>query len=115
MVPSRPSHGLPSGHAGQNIHLSPCPKNRSHLSEREYILIQHPDQTIRGIVTVADLNEEFRLLTERFLLVEEIEKGVRRLLEGKYSREDLQSVRAAHTRDSSTRQVEGVADLTFGE
>jgi hypothetical protein len=84
------------------------------VAERDYILLRRPDQTICGIVTPADLNEEFKLLTERFLLVEEIEKGIRRLLggRGKYTREDLQ--RAAKRNDGS-RPIESVADLSFGE
>jgi CBS domain-containing protein len=84
------------------------------VAQRDYVLLQGPDQEICGIVTPADLNDEFRVLTERFLLVEEVEKGIRRLLNGKYTLEELQATRAAQVRDR-IRQVESVADLTFGD
>jgi CBS domain-containing protein len=81
---------------------------------RDYVLVQGTDHEICGIVTPADLNDEFALLTERFLLVEEVEKGIRRLLQGKYSREDLRAARTVQAQ-TSTREIESVVDLTFGD
>src|SRR6185436_17650138 len=53
------------------------------IASRDCILVQASDKTICGIVTAADLSVQFRLLAEPFLLVGEIERGVRHILHGK--------------------------------
>jgi len=58
------------------------------------------------------LNEQFRLLAEPFLLIGEIENGVRRLLHGKFTQAELASAKAP---GDDGRQIETPADLTFGE
>jgi CBS domain-containing protein len=82
------------------------------IAAHDYILVEANDTTICGIVTASDLNEQFRLLAEPFLLVGEIENGVRRLLHGKFT---LAELNAAKAPGDDSRQIGTPADLTFGE
>ena len=82
------------------------------IASDDYVLVQASDKTICGIVTASDLNEQFRLLAEPFLLVAEIENGVRRLLHGKFTLAELASAKAP---GDDARQIETPADLNFGE
>lgn len=82
------------------------------IAAHDYVLVRATDQQITGIITASDFNEQFRKLAEPFLLVGEIENGVRRMLRGKFTVAEL---KAAKFPDDTEREVEGVADLTFGE
>ena len=82
------------------------------IAANDYVLVQAQDKTICGIVTASDLNDQFLLLAEPFLLVGEIENGVRRLLHGKFTQPELN---AAKISEDDGRQIDTPADLTFGE
>lgn len=84
----------------------------STIAAHDYVLVKAQDNTICGIVTVSDLSEQFRLLAEPFLLVGEIENGVRRLLHGKFTLDELTAAKAPI---DDGRQIDTPADLTFGE
>lgn len=84
----------------------------SSVAVNDYVLVQAPDKTICGIVTASDLNDQFRLLAEPFLLVGEIENGVRRFLHGKFNQAELTGAKAP---GDDGRQIDTPADLTFGE
>lgn len=81
------------------------------IAARDCVLVQARDKTICGIVTAADLNGQFRLLAEPFLLVGEIERGVRHILHGKFSAKELEQSRAP----GDERPIGSVNDLNFGE
>jgi len=78
-----------------------------------YVLVrQPPERKISGIVTTTDLSLQFRQLAEPFLLVGEIENYVRRLIGGRFTIEQLSSVRSPN---DSSLIISTVADLNFGE
>ena len=81
------------------------------IVERDCVLVKAADNTICGIVTAADLTGQFRLLAERFLLVGEIERGIRHILHEKFSAKELEQAKAP----GDDREVTSVADLSFGE
>ena len=81
------------------------------IAARDCALVQATDKTICGIVTAADLSVQFRLLAEPFLLVGEIERGVRNILHGKFSARELEQAKAP----GDGRQITGIPDLSFGE
>ena len=54
----------------------------------------------------------FREQTEPFLLLSEIENQLRRLIDGRFSPEELKNAKDSADKE---REVDGVADLTFGE
>ncbi len=82
------------------------------ISAHDYVLVQAADRTICGIVTAADFSEQFRKLGEPFLLIGEIENGVRKLIHGKFTATELAEVKDPNDDD---RNVAAVSDLTFGE
>ncbi len=82
------------------------------IAERNCVLVQANDKTICGIVTASDFNDQFRRLAEPFLIVGEIEKGIRQILHGKFTSRELEAAKAP---GEDGRAIEGVADLTFGE
>jgi CBS domain-containing protein len=77
-----------------------------------YVIVRQTDKKISGIVTTTDLSLQFRQLAEPFILVGEIENYIRRLIDGKFTIEQLSSVRDPN---DDKRHIDTVADLTFGE
>lgn len=57
-------------------------------------------------------NDQFRILAEPFLVVGDIENGVRRMVHGKFTVKELEEAKAP---GEDGRSIEGPADLTFGE
>jgi len=78
----------------------------------QYVLVRASDKKIVGIVTSSDLSAHFQALTEPFLLLSEIENGLRRVIQAKYTLEEIQS--AKDPKDTE-RTIQSVSDLTFGE
>ena len=63
-------------------------------------------------LAASDFNDQFLRLAEPFLLVGEIEHGVRRILHGKFTVKDLEEAKAP---GDDGRSIAAIADLTFGE
>ncbi|HGY6891613.1 TPA: CBS domain-containing protein, partial [Escherichia coli] len=82
------------------------------IIEYAYVLVRSSDQRISGIITTTDLSSQFRQLSEPFLLLSEIENHIRKLIDGKFTKDELVSI--VNPFDSE-RVIESVADLTFGE
>lgn len=82
------------------------------IVEHQYVLVRDGQNKISGMVTTSDLSEQFRQLSESFLLIGEIENHIRSLIDGKFTVEEL-----AANRDPSDegREVERVDDLSVGE
>ena len=57
-----------------------------------YVLVRGEDDVITGIVTASDFAVQFRKLAEPFLVIEEIEHHLRRLVDGKFSVCELRGV-----------------------
>ncbi|XVQ86495.1 CBS domain-containing protein [Microbispora siamensis] len=71
-----------------------------------FVLVRNHEEDICGIVTTADLTEQFRLLAEPFFLVGEIERRLRRCIERVFSPADLQCV---------GKSITSVNNMTFGQ
>jgi CBS domain-containing protein len=82
------------------------------IAAHDCILVRDRENRITGLVTGADITEQFHRLAEPFLLLGEIENRIRVLISPCFSREDLA---AAKDPTDSGRTVEDVADLGFGE
>tara|TARA_B100001146_G_C16111786_1_gene403973 strand:- start:70 stop:1059 length:990 start_codon:yes stop_codon:yes gene_type:complete len=81
--------------------------------EKEYVLVRKKDKSISGIVTLADISHQFMTSTEPFLLLEQIENLIRRVLDKKFLIEELNQL--CDTEDSETNKVSYIDDLTFGQ
>lgn len=82
------------------------------IVDHEAVLVRGDEQSITGIVTATDLSIMFREQTEPFLLLSEIENQLRRLMDGHFSPEELKNAKDSVDEE---REVDSVADLTFGE
>lgn len=78
----------------------------------DYVVVQKRNQPISGIVTASDFSLQFKAMAEPFLLIGEIEQGIRAILAPKFSRKDLQQ---ALSREEQEWRGKGVDDLTVGE
>ncbi|MBL7066502.1 MAG: CBS domain-containing protein [Candidatus Marinimicrobia bacterium] len=84
----------------------------STVIQKEFVVVQKSDRSICGIVTVADISEQFLTLTEPFLLLEQIENHIRQILDGKFLIEELKNLCPS---DITDREVEHIDDLNFGD
>lgn len=82
------------------------------IASHDYVLVQAEDKTYSGIVTASDFNAQFQSLAEPFLLVGEIENGLRRILHQKFTLKELEEAKAP---GEDGRVIESPSDLTFGE
>ena len=82
------------------------------IISNQYVLIRGEDNTITGIVTTSDLSVQFGQLGEPFLLLGEIENYIRRMIQDKFTHEELAEARDP---EDEERNIHTVADLTFGE
>ena len=84
------------------------------IVDRDAVLVKGPDNRITGLVTTSDITLQFKVLSESFLLLGEIENHVRRILAGKFTLQALKE--AVDPGDEKRKQrVQHVFDLAFGE
>lgn len=82
------------------------------IVDQGFVLVRGPDNKFQGIVTVADLSLQFRVLSEPFLLLGQIENLLRVLIERSFT---LDEMRLAKNPADEHREIGNVFDLTFGE
>jgi len=82
------------------------------IAQKEVVLVKNSENRIAGLVTTSDISLQFGALSEPFLVLSEIENHVRRLIDGKFSLEEL---KAARDPNDANRKIDNVANLTFGE
>lgn len=80
------------------------------IADHGYVLVRGQDNSITGIVTASDLNNQLLRLTEAFLLVGEIENHVRRIIHCRFTRSEVLDVIGEPDKDA----IDGIEDLTFG-
>jgi predicted transcriptional regulator len=80
--------------------------------EKEVVLVRQKDGTISGIVTITDIGEQFISMAEPFLMVEQIENHIRKLLDKKLSKEELNSF---FSNIGNKQEIDSLSDLTFGD
>lgn len=81
------------------------------IAEHGYVLVKNETKEISGIVAASDLSEQFMDLAEPFLLVGQIERHLRQIIQfGKFSDDEL----TAMCGTEEGRNIQNVDDLTFG-
>lgn len=78
----------------------------------EMIFVKSRENKIQGPVTPFDLNAEFLEQIEPFILLEQIENFIRLILHNKIV---LQDIIKLLTITETSRKIESISDLTFGE
>jgi CBS domain-containing protein len=74
-----------------------------------HVFVRDRDDRVCGIVTTADLSDQFQLLTEPFFQLGEIERRLRRCITRAFTVNDLQCVAAAR------KPITSVDDMMFGQ
>lgn len=81
-----------------------------YVYQKEFAIVEDDSEKICGILTTTDISKQFLVLTEPFLLLEEIEGQIRRLMDNVFLLEDIKQICNEPNRD-----VNCIDDLTFGE
>ncbi len=82
------------------------------ILDKEVVLVRQKDKTISGIVTSTDIGEQFISLAEPFLIIEQIENHIRKLLDNKF---DIEQLKKSIDPGDEERNIQTLSDLTFGE
>ena len=83
------------------------------ISKYDYVLVRDSkDNIIKGIVTSSDLSQQFKLLSEPFLLIGKSESLIKKIIKGIFTIEELNS---AKNGNDPNRVINSIYDLTFGE
>jgi CBS domain-containing protein len=80
------------------------------LSANDFVLVRGPSGGIEGIVTAADVVREYSDLATPFILIGELDQLLRRLIERRYTIEQVQACCSDGDRD-----LETFDDMTFGD
>ena len=82
------------------------------VTEHGYILVRGSDNTITGIITATDLSDQFRQLSEPFLLIGEIEGHLRNVIGMNFTIPDIKHALGG---GESVDHINGPEDLSFGQ
>jgi len=80
--------------------------------EKEVILVRQKDRTISGIVTATDIGQQFISMAEPFLMIEQIENHIRKMLDNIFGPEDLVFT---DKQFEKPKEIKNLSDLTFGQ
>ena len=80
--------------------------------EKEVILVRQKDRTISGIVTATDIGQQFISMAEPFLMIEQIENHIRKMLDNIFGAQDLV---VSENLVEKPKEIKSLADLTFGQ
>lgn len=93
-------------------HTTPLFKAVADVIDKGLVLVRNESKEICGLVTVTDIGKQFVRMSEPFLILEQIENHIRKMIDGRFTPEELQQI--AHNSDD-TRVVNTINDLSFGE
>jgi hypothetical protein len=82
------------------------------IVEHGFVFVVAADRTVAGIVTTADLSEQFASVAGPFLLLGEIERRLRRILTKCFGNDELATIVDPNDTD---RAIESANDLSLGE
>jgi len=78
--------------------------------KNDFVLVEDNTHNVTGIITTTDISQQFLINTQSYILLSEIEKQIRQLLNDKLLLEDLKQAC-----QEQGRTVNSIDDLTFGE
>lgn len=79
--------------------------------EKEVVLVRDFKNEISGIVTATDVGEQFLILSEPFLLIEQIENFIRIILKDKLTYDDINKVLDL---SKIEKEIKHLSDMNFG-
>lgn len=81
------------------------------ILSKEVVLVKDYKNEISGIITATDVGEQFLILSEPFLLIEQIENLIRQLLDDKLTFDDINKVLDV---TKYNKEIKHLSDLSFG-
>lgn len=81
------------------------------IVEQGFVFVIAEDKALCGIVTTADLGDQFATLAKPFFLLGEVERRLRHIIDGVFSAEELAGIQDP----DDPRAISGAGDLTIGE
>lgn len=81
------------------------------ILEKEVVLVKDNKNEISGIITSTDIGEQFLILSEPFLLIEQIENFIRNLLDNRLTIDDVKKVIDI---EKYEKEIKHLSDLSFG-
>lgn len=82
------------------------------VAEAGYVLVRARDNCLSGVITAADMTEEFDALASPFFLLGEVERRLRLVVAERFSQTELGKYRDP---DDTGRDVRSADDLSLGE
>ncbi len=82
------------------------------ISQHDCVLVRDGENKISGVVTAADINEQYHVLAEPFLLLGDIENCIRIMISAKFTPIELAEIRDPEDKE---REINDASDLSFGE
>lgn len=82
------------------------------ILSKEVVLVKDSEEIICGIITASDIAEQFKLQSEPFFLIQQIEKHIRMILNGCNMFDEMMALLKIEKCDDD---VSGIDDLTFGQ
>ncbi len=82
------------------------------IIEDGFVFVTNQQREISGIITTADLSDQFASVANPFFLIGEVERRLRRAVTRRFSADDL---RGAQDSNDSGREVNSAEDMTMGE
>ncbi|MDD4778379.1 MAG: CBS domain-containing protein [Fermentimonas sp.] len=88
----------------------PLLKAVAKVLKKDFVVVVDKTKALSGLVTTSDISAEYLSLTERFLIIEQIENRVRYMMEGKFSTDEIQQLC-----NNENKQIQYLEDLSFGD
>lgn len=81
------------------------------IVEQGFVFVVGSDRALCGIVTTADLGEQFATLAKPFFLLGEAERRLRHIVDGAFDAQELKGIKDP----DDPREISSAGDLTLGE
>jgi CBS domain-containing protein len=81
------------------------------ISRNDFVIVQAADKSLSGIVTTSDVMAQYHDIAGPFMLLREIELGIRSILRHKFTVDQLKGAQAP----GSSKPISSIDDLSLGE
>lgn len=90
---------------------TPILKALESIHKHDFILVSD-NHKICGIITTAQMSTTYKTLTDKFLLIEQIERQVRTILNGKFTVDEINDI---IKKEEGAEPITSIDDLSFGQ
>ena len=91
---------------------TPILKALEDIHKHGFILVSNNKKRICGMITTTQMSSTYKTLTDKFLLIEQIERQVRAILNGKFTLGEINDI---IKKEQGAQEVNSIDELTFGQ